>query len=332
MTLEIIAEWGQPRTLTVAKRQVEATRAAGAQWAKWQVIEPAELASRDAAPYWDTALLGGEATQHEQFAVRKGWTVKEWTALRLYCHGCGVRFMATPFSLGAVRMLGALTADGIKIASGDITYRALIERAAATNCRLFISTGAATTAEVRAAAQWGRALGCVGPTLLACDLVYPCSTANANLARQLPRLAGFGYGYSVGYSDHTREVVTGAVAVALGATVLEKHVTLTPDGPRPDDHMALTVGQMKDYIARARDAAELCAPSQGDPQAAARVGARRAAHAARDLTLGQKLTRRDIRWLRPAPERSLPPTTQIEGLTLRRPVAAGALITEDDLA
>ena len=120
-----------------------------------------------------------------------------------------------------------------KIASADITYRGLLERIAATGRRVFLSTGGATMEEIK------RATDLFDPdklTVMACTLSYPCKLENADVSRiaTLRRVYG-----AVGYSDHTRGRVAAEAAYQYGATVVEKHVTLTP-GDGGDHDFAIT--------------------------------------------------------------------------------------------
>ena len=247
MSISLIAEFGQSHggDIAMAKRQARAAQGIGAEYVKWQMFATERLVSSDARRYWDSSL-GGSESQAETFD-RNGMLLQDdWHELFGFCRKIGIAPMATPFDLEAVDLLVELDAPAIKISSGDITYRELYEKVARTGKRVFFSTGAASPSEVRSAAAW---LKHVPAVAMACDLVYPCVGADANLMRQLRSLDGISS--ILGYSDHTCEVVTGAVAVACGARVLEKHVTLDPNGGTPDDRMALTVEQARQYLAMA---------------------------------------------------------------------------------
>lgn len=329
--LTFICEWGIPRDLKTAIRQAEATTEIGGTFAKWQMFNPDRLVSKDAKRYWDPSL-GGHESQYRNFSEAGGLTDAEWLRLKAECDRIGVGFLVTPFDLEAVDLLEEIGVEAYKVASGDVNYVPLLKKIAATGKRVFLSTGAATDAEIVQAIMNFDTHGTVNPNVvpLACDLVYPCRADQANLYR-IPYLRTVTI-RDTGYSDHSRQVVTGAVAVALGATVLEKHVTLTPRGDSPDDKFALTPMEMAEYIRLANEAAVLCAPVEGDPQAAARVGARRSAYAARDISTPRVLVGPDdVVWLRPAPKGSIPPTEILSDWVLRRPIKAGEPIRWKDL-
>lgn len=324
--IELICEWGIPVDLDTAQRQAQAAASIGAAWSKWQMLDPARLASADAKRYWD-AKLGGSESQRETFEAAGGLDEVEWAKLGRYCKTVGVSMLVTPFDLEAVELLEVLDVEAYKISSGDITYRPLYEKVAQTGKRVFFSTGAASLGEIRSARAWLRRSPAVA---LACDLIYPCPAKQTDFVRQLKQLRGVTS--ILGYSDHTRELATGAMAVAHGARALEKHVTLTPHGDRPDDRMALTVSEAKRYLELADEAAALCdRPVGEDQQARARLGARRSAYATRDLEAGTVLKASDIIWLRPAPPDAIKPTQRLAGRTLAHPVGAGDRIEREAL-
>lgn len=324
--INLICEWGAPRCIQNATEQAHASAEIGARYAKWQVFRPERLASKYAKRYWDKDL-GGKPSQLGTFKLAGGLSEDEWRELFETCRGYGVEPFATPFELEAVDLLERVGISAYKIASGDVNYAGLLKRVAETGKRVFLSTGAASEEEIGQAVGWLE--GCeVIP--MACDLVYPCPPESANLARAIPRLGE--WGRCIGYSDHTRDVITGAVAVSLGATVLEKHVTLDTDGEAPDDKMALSVDQAKMYYSFAERAATLVAEVKGDPQDRARVGARRSAYAAEPLPAGHVLRGNgDVAWLRPCPPGAIEPTQELAGRALLKPVSAGDRIEKGNL-
>lgn len=331
MTVRVIAEWGQSHggSLDVAIRQAEATRDAGAWAAKWQIFAPERIASRHARRYWDPTL-GGSDSQLTTFTDNGMLSVADWARLRAHCRRIGVEFMATPFDLEAVDLLESIGVDVYKIASGDITYRRLIEKVAATGKPVILSTGAPSEPEIR------RTLGLLwnsDVTLLACTLAYPTLDEHAHLGR-IETLRSRFVGYKVGYSDHTLGHRTSMPAAALGASVLEKHCTLGDRYRAPDDSMALNPNGLRLYV----HYAEMGAAMRGNPRLVvadeeqpARVGARRSAYAARTIPAGTVLADDEIVWLRPYDPDGVGAHQNIVGRTLREMVAEGDLIRSDML-
>ena len=199
---------------------------------------------------------------------------------------------------------------------------------AATHKPVYFSTGAASQTEMTRARDW---LGCNRGDVIAmvCDLVYPCDLEDA--APEGGLWEANQVTDRVGYSDHTTSLITGAVAVVAGATTLEKHVTLDPHGDTPDDRMALTVEQARQYLTQAIQARMLGNEPIGDPQMTARIGARRSAYAARDLPTSTVLRDGDIEWLRPAPLDRIPPTINLTGQQIVDAVKRGEAVTYENL-
>lgn len=311
--IDVIAEWGQSHrgSLDTAKRQADAAKAAGCSYSKWQLFAPERIASRHARRYWD-AGLGGSESQIETFTQNGMLSPEDWRELAWYCKGIGITFLVTPFDLEAVDLLENIGVEAYKIASGDITYKQLIEKVAATGKPVFMSTGASDEHEVETALDWFHAArwkGLVPPpeyrypvTLLACSLAYPCPAEEANLGR----IRALEYlGHPLGYSDHTVGVRTAIAAVAAGATVLEKHCRLDEsDGVCPDDQMALVPMLLRQYVYLAQRAEVWMGGSvellPTDAELPARAGARRSLYAARDIKRGDVYARGDFAFLRPS--------------------------------
>lgn len=324
--MRVVAEWGQTNrgSVEIACRQAQATKTAGAWGAKWQLLRPETLTAGYAPAYWTHAAPGER--QFDTFCRNGIIDYGAWREVREECDRLGVAFLATPFDLDAVEALDQLDPDAIKVASGDITYHDLLRAVAATGRDVFLSTGASHPHEIAAALG---ILGFARTTLLACDLVYPCPEDQANLAR-IPVLAEWAGDGAVGYSDHTLSPTTALAAAAVGATLLEKHCTLDPDGPVPDDRMGLTPDLLAAYVDWAEDGERLrgigtIVPSEAE--GAARVGARRAWHAIRDLPGGYEIRDGDVAALRPCPAGCVGVDQQVDGYRLKQDVKAGEPLT-----
>lgn len=333
--ITVIAEFGQSHggSLNAALCQAEVAKEAGAQYAKWQIFQPERIASRYATRYWDPAL-GGSESQLQTFTNNGMLSGNEWRTLAKYCRSLGVEFLATPFDLEAVDLLESVGVSAYKIASGDITYARLVKAVAATGKPVFLSTGASTPAEVLRAVEW---LKPSPVTVLACSLIYPCPPEQANLGRITmlrEKMAGHRHVLGTGYSDHTEYVETALAATALGATTLEKHVTLHADtGHVPDDYMAISADvQLPEYVRLANLGAKLVSgrdmmfASPGEEPA--RVGARRSLYATRNVLAGEIYGLGDIAVLRPWDPRGLSAECEewIYGATCRADVTKGELI------
>ena len=205
-----------------AKDLVYAAAEAGADAIKFQTYRPEELTTSTPLPDGSGRTLRDVLT---------GGLPREWhTELATLAHECGIAFLSTPFSTDAARFLvEQIHVPALKIASGDLPFAPLLRYATETGLPLIISTGMATLAEIQASvaslllpAYQGHRL-----VLLHCISAYPCAPATANLYALGTLKRWFPYA-AIGWSDHTLSVeVIPALAVALGASVIEKHFCLT---------------------------------------------------------------------------------------------------------
>lgn len=327
--VRVVAEFGQTNlgSVEAAVAQARAAATAGCWAAKWQLLTPNRLAAPDAAAYWAHARAG--ELQAETFTKNGLLDYGAWAEVRAECRLADIEFLATPFDLEALAALDKLDVTAIKIASGDITYHDLLRAAGNTGRHVLLSTGAADRAEIEQALRWLDYWSDDYVTLLACDLVYPCPDDQANLSRITS--LDWEFGLPVGYSDHTEWAYTALAAAALGAEVLEKHATLNPRGPTPDDKMGITAPeQLALYVEYAGRGAKLRGTPHLLPSPAeepARQGARRAWHARIDLDGGTELRASHLEALRPCLPASVSAGQDVDGFRLLEPLRAGEALT-----
>ncbi|MDX2145898.1 MAG: N-acetylneuraminate synthase family protein [Planctomycetota bacterium] len=313
---------------------VDAAKKAGADAIKVQVFRAELLLSGDAT----LAAYQAGAGEHDPGAMLRRLELPMESLARVAraARSAGLQAIATVFSLPLVREAEAIGFDAYKVASPDIVHRPLLEALVRTGRPLILSTGAATLGEVRRAREWlGETWSRAG--VLQCVSSYPTTRENAAL-EAMADLAALTPA-AVGYSDHTTEIDAGADAVRMGATILEKHLTYDSGAPGPDHAASLDPVQFEQYVAWAREAADL-------PRAVARAtGAKRVLEcerdvrrssrqscvAARDLRAGQTLTIDDVVFKRPGT--GLPPYRLVDALgrTLERDVTADRVIHPEDV-
>lgn len=213
----------------------------------------------------------------------------------------GLKVLATPFSEAAVDMLQRVGIDAYKIASGDLTWDGLIERCARTGRPVVISTGMATLAEARHAVDVARMAGAREIALLHCVSAYPVPRGSENL-RAIPVLAAE-CGVAVGLSDHSADTFSFPLAVALGASIYERHVMLDDETESVDAAVSSTPSQLAEAIDQGRRAWSALGTGHKaclEAEAANLAASRRSLCAARDLPAGTILTPEDLIALRPA--------------------------------
>ncbi|WP_162426544.1 pseudaminic acid synthase [Pontibacter pudoricolor] len=211
----------------------------------------------------------------------------------------GMLAFSSPFDETAVDFLEELEAPVYKIASFENTDHPLLRKVAATGKPVIMSTGAATVQEVAEAVQVLRQAGCQELILLKCTSTYPSTPENTNL-RTIPHMREL-YGVQVGLSDHTMGVGAAVAAVALGATVIEKHFTLRRADGGVDSAFSLEPEELNMLVVESERAWLAIGHVQYGVQKAEEKSRlfKRSVYAAKDIKAGDVLTKENIRVIRP---------------------------------
>ncbi len=225
--------------------------------------------------------------------------------LMALCAGLGLHCFSTPFDPAAVDRLETLDVPAYKIASFELVDIPLIEHAAATGKPLIVSTGMATVAEIDEAVQAATTHGDGGVALLRCNSSYPARFDELDL-RTIPAMATT-WGVPVGLSDHTLTASSAIAAVALGACIVEKHLTLRRSDGGPDAAFSLEPDELAALVAGVREVESALGQVRFGPSRSelASVALRRSLFVVEDVAAGDELTSRNVRALRPAD--GLPP-------------------------
>jgi N,N'-diacetyllegionaminate synthase len=306
----VIAEAGVNHngSLELALRLVDAARAAGADAVKFQTFRAEDVVTPQAVTADYQRSNTGETSQFEMI---KKLELDESAHARLarHCREQGIEFFSTPFSEDAVAMLVRLGVKRLKLPSGEITNKPLLECAADTGLPLLMSSGMSTLEEVERAIRWiaarreaaGR--GAPGPdnlTLMHCTSAYPAPADSLNL-RALATLAQ-ATGLPVGYSDHSQGVEAALAAIALGAVVIEKHLTLDKALPGPDHRASADPAEFAAMVKGIRMVEAMLGDGRKIPQPIeqnTRDVARRSLVVIRDLPGGHVLADADLALRRP---------------------------------
>jgi sialic acid synthase SpsE len=317
-----------------AKKLILQARDAGADAAKFQSFRAPKLVSRYGFEKLSRQLSHQAKWRKSVFEVYSeaslpwGWVPE----LKSYCDEVGIDFLSTPYDLQAVDMLDAHV-PAFKIGSGDITWLEIVERIAKKNKPVILATGASDIGEVLRAT---RTILSINPqlALLQCNTNYEARDENfdhINL-RVLNTYRMMFPDVVIGLSDHTSGPSTVLGAVALGARVIEKHLTDDKSREGPDHAFSTTPEEWRMMVTRTREleralgsAAKIVAENERESI----IVQRRCLRAARDLDIGMILTRNDIDVLRPAPPESLSPyeLPRFLGRKLRRTIQTGEHLT-----
>ncbi len=244
----------------------------------------------------------------------------------------GLTVFSSPFDPTAVDFLAGLNVPAYKIASFEIVDLPLIRHAARQGRPLIMSCGMASLDEIAEAVAAARDGGCKSPVLLHCVSGYPSPPAEANL-RTLSHLADE-FGLPVGLSDHSPGVGVAVAAVALGACVVEKHVTLNRSDGGPDAAFSLEPHELRDLVRSCRAGWEALGavrygvkPSEGQS-----LKHRRSLYVVADMAAGETFTAENLRSIRPAD--GLPPKhlSEVLGRRAKAPIRRGTPLRWDLLA
>ena len=331
----IIAEAGVNHNgdSALAFQLCDAAKKAGADAVKFQTFRAEDLVVRGAP----TAEYQSRQTgDQDQFLMLERLELSEvqHQNIKAHCDAIGIEFFSTPFSVDAVDMLVKLGVKRLKLSSGELTHRTLVEHAAATQLPLLMSTGMGTMQEIIEAVGW--ALSARGHlrdvVVLHCTSAYPAPDKTLNLSA-MQRMAR-DLNVSVGYSDHSLGIEAPLAAVALGANVIEKHLTLDRNLPGPDHSASLEPDEFLRMVQGIRrvsvmlgDGVKAPLPEELDT---ARV-ARRSVVAAVDIAAGEVITARMLMCRRPATGIAPRDLQRVVGQAALTSILAGSVLQWDQV-
>ena len=245
------------------------------------------------------------------------------------CREHGIIGFSSPFDDSAVEFLEQLSAPCYKIASFENTDIPLIRKAASTGKPLIVSTGMANQMEIAEAVDAARGAGCRDLILLKCTSTYPATPENSHL-RTIPDLAAR-YGCLSGLSDHTMGIGAAVASVAMGAALIEKHFTLSRADGGVDAAFSLEPAELRTLVVETERAWEAMGevrygPAPGEERS---LAYRRSLYIVRDMQPGEKLTRENLRAIRPGS--GLPPRhyDELVGRSVSKAVKRGTPVSWD---
>ncbi|WP_243224831.1 N-acetylneuraminate synthase family protein [Microbacterium sp. CIAB417] len=359
----VIAEAGVNHngSLDTAKELVDLAASAGADAVKFQTFSADNLAMESAALADYQRLSDSDArTQHDLLRELE-LSHEEFRALRAHCDSRGIAFLSTAFDLeGLDFLVTELGIPLVKIASGDLTFAPLLVAAGRTGLPVILSTGMADLAEIDRALRFiaagvAQAHGAIERserltadvleqawrrrdefvdfaqhvTIFHCTTQYPAADENLDL-RAMQTIAST-FGHRVGYSDHSLGSLASVLAVGLGAIAVEKHFTFDIHAEGPDHAASLDPDGLHAYVADLRRVPAMLGSAQKRCQpveAGNRAVVRRSLVATRDIAAGAVITEEDVACYRPASGRTSFDYWEIVGSTASRSYRRGDLIDD----
>ena len=300
----IIAEAGVNHNgnMDIAYKLIDVAKEAGADIVKFQTFKSEKVVSRFAekAGYQKKTTGSGES----QLEMIKKLELDEGKhqELMAYCEKTGIKFLSTPFDLDSIKLLDRMGLSIFKIPSGEITNYPYLKAIAKYNKRVILSTGMANLCDIENAldilCKYGTEYQKI--TVLHCNTEYPTPFKDVNLrAMQTIEQA---FQVPVGYSDHTLGIEVPIAAVALGATVIEKHFTLDRTLPGPDHKASLEPDELKKMVSAIRNIEMAMGSRLKKPSASERKNmsiARKSIVASRNIKKGDEFTEENITTKRP---------------------------------
>jgi N,N'-diacetyllegionaminate synthase len=255
MNTLIIAEAGVNHngSINYAKQLIDIATDSGADYVKFQTFDTGENITQNASKAY--YQLSNSDNKESQFEMLKKLELDKNTHfdLKNYCNESGIQFLSTAFGISSLALLNELEIPLIKIASGEITNLPFLQIVGKMRKPIILSTGMATLKEVDSALNILEKSGTKRTlvTVLHCNTEYPTPMSDVNLNAMLTIREKLGV--KVGYSDHTLGIEIPIAAVALGATVIEKHYTLDRNLPGPDHKASLEPNELKAMVKAIRN-------------------------------------------------------------------------------
>ncbi len=328
----VIAEVAQAHdgSLGTAHAYIDAVARAGADAVKFQTHIAAEEST--AREPWRVKFSLQDATRYDYWK-RMQFTVEQWAGLKRHAEERGLVFLSTPFSMAAVDLLERLGVEAWKVGSGEVTNLPMVERMSRAGKPVILSSGMSGWRDLDGAVEVMRRHG-APLAVLQCTTEYPTppERVGLNVMNEIRQR----YGCITGLSDHSGTIYPGLAAAALGAEILEVHVTFSRECFGPDVSASLTTAELKELVAGVRFIERaLGSPVDKDWLATRMEGVRRtfgkSIVAARSLREGETLREQDLALKKPGD--GIPPSRlpELIGRKLKRALVTDEVIREEDL-
>ena len=312
---------------------IEAAAEAGVDAVKFQHYRPDTITMRSDHP--DFRVTGGTLWDGRQLydLYEEAMTPWEWTAdLVSAARRVGISWLSTPFDATAIDFLEQFDIPAFKVASFEIVDLPLIRNVAGRGKPVIISTGMATLSEIEAAVQAARDAGCDSLAILRCNSGYPASVSEMDL-KAIPVMAER-WRAPIGLSDHMLGPTASIAAVALGASIIEKHLTLDRSEGGPDAAFSAEPNELAALVQATRDAHAALGTVRFGPSAGElpSLKFRRSLRALKAIAIGEPFTDENVRSMRPAGGLAPIEIDRVRGAVATREIEAGDPILWSDVA
>jgi len=301
----IIAEAGVNHngSIEIAKKMIEVAKECGADAIKFQTFKAEQVISKYAPKAEYQKQTTGEIESQLQMVKKLELSFDDFIVLKEYCDKLGIMFLSTPFDFESIDFLNSLGLEIFKIPSGEITNLPYLEKIGKLRKKVILSTGMADLGEIEDALDILTSCGTKKEdiTILHCNTEYPTPYEDVNLLAMLTIKEAFKV--KVGYSDHTLGIEVPIAAVALGASVIEKHFTLDRNMQGPDHKSSLEPNELKAMVKAIRNVEKALGDGIKKPSPSEiknKIIVRRSIVAKRNIKRGEIFNEENITVKRPA--------------------------------
>jgi N-acetylneuraminate synthase len=328
----VIAEVAQAHdgSLGTAHAYIDAAADSGADAVKFQT----HIAAAESTPTepWRVKFSLQDRTRYDYWK-RMEFSEEQWAGLKSHTQSRGLLFLSSPFSLEAVELLERVGVAAWKVASGEVSNAPMLDRMIATGLPIILSTGMSAWNELELAVARVRKSSC-DLTILQCNSTYPTPPEKLGL-NLIPELKAR-FGCRSGLSDHSGKIYAGLAAAAMGADLIEVHITFSRECFGPDVPASLTILELRQLVEGVRYIRTAMAHPVDKDLAAVDVSEMRrlftkSIAALVDLPSGACLSESHLGLRKPGTGLQADKLPEILGKKLRRPIAAGTLIAVEDL-
>ncbi|MDB9971935.1 N-acetylneuraminate synthase family protein, partial [Alphaproteobacteria bacterium] len=252
MKTKVIAEIGVNHNgnIDIAKKLVEGAKLSGADIVKFQYFKAEELVTKNAK---STDYQKANAGINNQYELLKSLevSIEQLKEIKLFCDGLGVEFLCTSFSEYGLKELCKLGMKKIKIPSGEINNKPLLLAASKLDKEIYLSTGMSNIQEIKEAVKILKDNLNKNITVMHCTSLYPAPSDSLNINALVDIKNNITN--NIGYSDHSEGYLASCLAITLGASVIEKHITLNKNDKGPDHSASLDLQYFSEYVEKIRE-------------------------------------------------------------------------------
>ncbi len=332
----IIAEAGVNHNgeIELAKQLVEVAAQCGADFVKFQTFKTDKLVSKHVKQADYQSENTGKIESQYDMLKRLELSEEEHYILKEHCKSNNIGFLSTGFDYDSLILLSKLGVDLWKIPSGELTNLPYLRYMAIQPQPLVLSTGMANIHEVEEALKVLLSKGKSKDeiTLLHCTTEYPTPYNEVNLNAMI--MMGEKFKINYGYSDHTKGIEIPIAAVAMGASLIEKHFTLDNNLPGPDHKASLEPKELKEMVSAIRNVEMALGDGVKQPSISEiknKIAARKSIHISMDLAANHVIEENDLEMKRPGNGISPMEMDKVIGRSLKQSIALGEMLKWDDL-